>query len=152
MFNGCLLLGDKLVPYHEDFRLYITTKLHNPSYTHELATKLTILNFSLTPRRLEDQLMCFISAEETSDLEDTRNCLITNNARLRREMKEIENTILFKLSNNVGDIVEDVELIDALQTSKVKYQEILNNVSNHRKVNPILIIITSPSILILLDG
>ena len=30
---------DITVPYHEDFKLYITTKLRNPHYTPELCTK-----------------------------------------------------------------------------------------------------------------
>lgn len=43
-------LGDTVIPYHEDFRLYITTKLPNPHYTPEVFTKLTLINFTLSPR------------------------------------------------------------------------------------------------------
>lgn len=45
-----LKLGDTAIPYHEDFRMYITTKLPNPHYTPEVATKLTLINFTLSPR------------------------------------------------------------------------------------------------------
>lgn len=45
-----LKLGDTVIPYHEDFRMYITTKLPNPYYTPEIATKLTLINFTLSPR------------------------------------------------------------------------------------------------------
>lgn len=45
-----LKLGDTVIPYHEDFRMYITTKLPNPHYTPEIASKLTLINFTLSPR------------------------------------------------------------------------------------------------------
>lgn len=43
-------LGDTIIPYHPDFKLYITTKLPNPHYTPEVSTKVTIVNFTLSPR------------------------------------------------------------------------------------------------------
>uniref|UniRef100_A0A9L0J1V5 Dynein axonemal heavy chain 1 n=1 Tax=Equus asinus TaxID=9793 RepID=A0A9L0J1V5_EQUAS len=46
--NTVLKLGDTVIPYHEDFRMYITTKLPNPHYTPEISTKLTLINFTLT--------------------------------------------------------------------------------------------------------
>lgn len=48
--NMVLKLGDTVIPYHEDFRMYITTKLPNPHYTPEIASKLTLINFTLSPR------------------------------------------------------------------------------------------------------
>ena len=43
-------IGDNVVPYNHDFRLYITTKLSNPHYTPEVAVKVLIVNFALTVR------------------------------------------------------------------------------------------------------
>ena len=40
-------LGDKEVEYNYDFRFYITTKLSNPHYAPEIATKSTIVNFAV---------------------------------------------------------------------------------------------------------
>ena len=40
-------LGDKEVEYSPDFRFYITTKLSNPHYAPEIATKSTIVNFAV---------------------------------------------------------------------------------------------------------
>ena len=39
----CLKLGDSIVEYCPDFRLYITTKLRNPHYLPETAVKVTRL-------------------------------------------------------------------------------------------------------------
>lgn len=43
-------LGDSVIPYHDDFKLYITTKLPNPHYTPEVSTKVTLVNFTISPR------------------------------------------------------------------------------------------------------
>lgn len=50
-------LGDNDVEWHPGFRFYITTKLRNPHYTPEICTKVTLLNFVITPDGLQDQLL-----------------------------------------------------------------------------------------------
>ena len=50
-------LGDKEIEYNYDFRFYITTKLSNPHYSPEIATKSTICNFAVKEQGLEAQLL-----------------------------------------------------------------------------------------------
>ncbi len=57
-------IGDNVIEYSSDFRLYITTKLRNPHYLPELSTKVTLLNFMITPEGLEDQLLGIVVAKE----------------------------------------------------------------------------------------
>jgi dynein heavy chain len=49
-----LRLGDQDIPYSNDFRFYMTTKMPNPHYIPEIAIKTTIINFTVTPAGLED--------------------------------------------------------------------------------------------------
>lgn len=46
----CMKIGDNVVPYNVDFRLFLTTKLPNPHYTPEVAVKVLLVNFTLTVR------------------------------------------------------------------------------------------------------
>ena len=57
-------LGDNVIEYSQDFRFYITTKLRNPHYLPELSTKVSLLNFMITPEGLEDQLLGLVVAKE----------------------------------------------------------------------------------------
>ncbi|KAJ8259834.1 hypothetical protein GJAV_G00174010 [Gymnothorax javanicus] len=117
-------LGDSIIPYHDDFKMYITTKLPNPHYSPEISTKVTLINFTLSPSGLEDQLLGCVVAEERPDLEEAKNQLIVSSARMKQELKEIEDQILFRLSSVEGNPVDDEELIRVLGESKVKAREI----------------------------
>ncbi|XP_076846923.1 dynein axonemal heavy chain 1 isoform X2 [Brachyhypopomus gauderio] len=119
-----LKLGDTVIPYQDDFKMYITTKLPNPHYSPEISTKVTLINFTLSPSGLEDQLLGRVVAEERRDLEEAKNQLIVSNAHMKQELKEIEDQILQRLSSAEGNPVDDEELIRVLAASKLKAGEI----------------------------
>ncbi|TKS70983.1 Dynein heavy chain 1, axonemal [Collichthys lucidus] len=122
--NTVLKLGDSVVSYNKDFKMYITTKLPNPHYSPEVSTNVTIINFTLSPSGLEDQLLGQVVAEECPYLEEAKYHLIISNAKMKQELKEIEDEILFRLSSTEGNPVDDEELIQVLGASKIKAGEI----------------------------
>ncbi|XP_070559445.1 dynein axonemal heavy chain 12-like isoform X2 [Ptychodera flava] len=120
----CIRLGENVIEFSRDFRFYITTKLRNPHYLPELATKVSLLNFMITPEGLEDQLLGIVVAKERPELEEERNALIVQSATNKRQLKEIEDKILETLSSSEGNILEDESAIQILDSSKVLSDEI----------------------------
>lgn len=59
-----IALGDNVIEYNPKFRLYITSKLRNPHYLPEVFNKVTVINFALTVKGLEDQLLGIVVAKE----------------------------------------------------------------------------------------
>jgi dynein heavy chain len=55
--TGTLKLGDKQIPYNNDFKFFMTTTLPNPRYSPEVQVKVAILNFAITPAGLEEQML-----------------------------------------------------------------------------------------------
>ncbi len=49
-----IYLGEKEVLYNEKFRFYMTTKLSNPKYKAEVSTKVTLVNFTVKEKGLEE--------------------------------------------------------------------------------------------------
>ncbi|XP_070695267.1 dynein axonemal heavy chain 12 [Pempheris klunzingeri] len=120
----CIKLGESVIEYSCDFRFYITTKLRNPHYLPELATKVSLLNFMITPEGLEDQLLGIVVAKERPELEEERNALILQSAANKRQLKEIEDKILETLQSSEGNILEDESAIQILDSAKIMSNEI----------------------------
>ncbi|NWX20475.1 DYH3 protein, partial [Aegotheles bennettii] len=117
-------LGENIIEYSKDFRFYITTRLRNPHYLPEVAVKVCLLNFMITPLGLQDQLLGIVAAEEKPELEEKKNQLIIESAANKKQLKEIEDKILEILSHSEGNILEDETAINVLSSSKVLSEEI----------------------------
>lgn len=117
-------LGDSTVPYNSSFRFFMTTKLPNPHYPPETSVKVTLLNFTITPKGLEDQALGVVVQEEMPELAEKKNSLVVSNARMKAELVEIENKILYMLANSKGNILDDTELIDTLGKAKITSEDI----------------------------
>jgi dynein heavy chain len=117
-------LGETDVDYSPDFRFYITSKLPNPHYSPEICVKVTIVNFTVTLQGLEDQLLVQVVAHERPELEEEKNQLIVKIADGQKQLKDIEDKILYMLANSQGNILDDEVLIATLGASKVASKEI----------------------------
>nr|XP_055113102.1 dynein axonemal heavy chain 2 isoform X1 [Symphalangus syndactylus] len=124
--GGRLLMhtGDKEVEYNTNFRFYITTKLSNPHYSPETSAKTTIVNFAVKEQGLEAQLLGIVVRKERPELEEQKDSLVINIAAGKRKLKELENEILRLLNEATGSLLDDVQLVNTLQTSKITATEV----------------------------
>ena len=118
-------LGDSVIAYDHNFRFYMTTNLRNPHYTPEVAVKVSLLNFMITPDGLEEQLLGLLVAVERPDCEQKKKELVVNNAKMNKDLFNIEGNILALLEQSGDDILDEDTLIDALADSKKMKDEIL---------------------------
>jgi dynein heavy chain len=86
----CIRLGDSIIEWSSNFRLYLSTKLRSPHYLPEVSVKVTLLNFSITREGLEDQLLGIVVAQERPELEEEKARLVLAGAENARQLKEIE--------------------------------------------------------------
>uniref|UniRef100_A0A8D3C251 AAA+ ATPase domain-containing protein n=1 Tax=Scophthalmus maximus TaxID=52904 RepID=A0A8D3C251_SCOMX len=117
-------IGENIVEYCKDFLFYMTTGLRNPHYLPEVAVKVCLLNFMITPQGLQDQLLGLVVAKEKPELEEKKNQLILESAANNKQLKEIEDKILKVLSSSEGNILEDETAIKILSSSKILSEEI----------------------------
>ncbi|XP_069761611.1 dynein axonemal heavy chain 3 isoform X2 [Narcine bancroftii] len=117
-------VGENIIEYSHDFKFYITTCLRNPQYLPEVAVKVCLLNFMITPLGLEDQLLGIVAAKEKPELEEKKNLLILESAQNKKQLKEIEDKILEVLSSSEGNILEDETAIKVLSSSKMLSEDL----------------------------
>ena len=117
-------LGDKEVDFQDGFRLYVTTKMANPAYRPEIAARMAIIDFTVTMRGLEDQLLSIVIVTEKSDLEQARKELVEEVMANKKKMKELEDNLLYRLTSTEGSLVDDDKLIEVLFTTKATAVEV----------------------------
>ena len=110
-------LGDKTLNYSMSFKMYITTKLRNPHYLPELTTKITLINFMITPEGLKDQLLAEVVAQERKELQQKKDELVKDRADMEAEQAKLEDKILSEISRS-ANILEDESAIQVLSDSK----------------------------------
>ena len=105
--------------YDPNFKFYITTKMSNPHYLPEVCIKVTIINFTVTMKGLEDQLLGEVVRKERPDLEEAKDRLVVSIANDKKQLKDLEDKILKLLKESTGNILDDEQLINTLNHSKL---------------------------------
>ncbi|GFR42148.1 hypothetical protein Agub_g3000 [Astrephomene gubernaculifera] len=128
-------LADKEVDFTETFRLFCTTRLPNPHFTPELSAKVTVVDFTVTMAGLEDQLLGKLISKEKKELEDQRQQLLEEVQSYKKRIKQLEDDLLFRLSNSQGNLLDDTELIDVLAVTKQTAQDVSEKLANASETN-----------------
>jgi len=126
-------IGEDDVEYDDNFRLYLQTKMANPHYAPEIFAQCTLINFIVTRRGLEDQLLATIVSEEEPILEETRNKLVKAFNSYKIQLKDLEDQLLERLANAPEDILSDIPLIEGLEQTKQTANEIKDAVTKGKE-------------------
>lgn len=112
-------MGDKTLPYNENFRFFITTKIRNPYFPPEIFTRTTVVNFAIKEEGLEDQLLDVVIRMELPELKELKDNLVINIDRGKKTLVELEDELLRLLNEIEGSLLENEELFQTLASSKV---------------------------------
>merc|ERR1719316_227870 len=122
--NLYINVSDQNMDYSPKFALYMTSRLPNPHFSPELSAKCTVIDFTVTLKGLEQQLLGRVIGMEMRSLEETMAALleeITNNVKT---LQLLDKQLLDRLSNSTGNLLDDVELIEVLANTKAKSKEV----------------------------
>ena len=122
-------VSDKLMDFDEKFMMYFITRLPNPNFSPELQAKTNVVDFTVTQKGLEEQLLGKVIGKEQKALEDQLNGVLEEVNLNTKSLMALDASLLERLTSNTGNLLEDEELIGVLANTKAKAAEVNQKLS-----------------------
>ncbi|KAG8443822.1 hypothetical protein GDO86_009129 [Hymenochirus boettgeri] len=123
-------IGDSEIEYNQNFRLYLTSQATNPHFLPAVCIMVTMINFTVTFKGLQDQLLSSVVTHEQPQLELQHCQLLESITTDVWTLHELEEKSLSLLHKTQGHLLDDEELIDTLQKSKIKSKDVIKRIED----------------------
>ncbi|SPR00935.1 unnamed protein product (mitochondrion) [Plasmodiophora brassicae] len=110
--------GGAAIPYHADFRLYLTTRLLDAGLSARASALVTVVDFRLVPHVLDQHLLTIAARIERPDLDQRHAGLLRQVADGRRQLADLDDRILSLLASSAAGLLDDADLATTLSTSE----------------------------------
>lgn len=104
--------------------IVLLTKLANPPLQPEVFARCLVIDFAVTNKGLEDQLLGRVILHERQELETDRTKLLEEITRNKQMLKQLEDNLLERLSSTQGSLVDDASLVEVLARSKAASEDV----------------------------
>lgn len=94
--------GEKSIDIDPNFRMYLTCRLSNPKLTTVHFSYSKVINYTVTLKGLEEQLLSALVKIERRELEEMRESLIQDIFDNKRQQKSLEDSLLRELTTSTG--------------------------------------------------
>merc|ERR1711998_89865 len=107
-----------------DKNMYFNTRLPNPSFSPELQAKTTVVDFTVTQKGLEEQLLGEVISKEQKALEEQLSQIQEEVYANTKALAQLDASLLHRLTSGSGNLLDDEELIGVLANTKAKAGEV----------------------------
>ncbi|PWA00630.1 hypothetical protein BB558_003315 [Smittium angustum] len=122
-------LGSQDIDYSPAFSLYLFTRDSTVSFSPDLSSRVTFVNFTATRGSLQSQCLNQVLSYERPDVEKRRTDLIRLQGEFRMRLLSLEKELLQALSTAKGNILDNDSVIETLERLKLEAGEISKRVS-----------------------
>lgn len=133
-----VMVGDKAVDYHENFRLFICTRNPEPHIPPDAAPMIDEINFTVTRSGLEGQLLGVTIENEQPDLEQRKSKLLAEEETYKVQLADLEKDLLQELADSEGNLLENVKLIESLTRTKTVAADVNQRIIESTKASGIV--------------
>ena len=116
-------LGDNFKQIDPKFQLYMSTTVSSPNFSPETASKVNIINFSITKEGLTEQLLAIVCKKMLPKETEEKYKLAVNSFSYIKKLQDFEDSILEMLQFSGENILDDEVLINSLTESKSLSEE-----------------------------
>ncbi|KAG2510575.1 hypothetical protein BBO99_00008735 [Phytophthora kernoviae] len=115
---------DRVCEYQDEFTLYLTTRVPNPHFSPELQARTLVVDFTVTQRGLEEQLLGQVIRQEQRSLEEQLERVQFELNANAKALVGLDALLLERLSASKANLLDDVELVSVLANTKAKATEV----------------------------
>ncbi|OLY80070.1 Cytoplasmic dynein 1 heavy chain 1 [Smittium mucronatum] len=122
-------LGSQDIDYSPSFELYLFTKDTSVTFSPDVSSRVTFVNFTATRASLQAQCLNQTLLHERPDIEKRRTDMVRIQGEFRIRLHTLEKGLLSALSDVEGNILDNDSVIETLERLKKESEEIALRVS-----------------------
>lgn len=129
-----ITLGDKEIDYSPSFTIFLSTRDASSRFAADLCSRVTLVNFSVTPSSLTLQCLSKVLQAERPDISRSRSDLLKLQGEFRVRLRHLEESLLNALNAVKGNILDSEEIITSLETLKQEAAEVMQKMADSETV------------------
>ncbi|KAL2143584.1 hypothetical protein VTI28DRAFT_10234 [Corynascus sepedonium] len=123
-------LGKQQIDFSPSFKLYLSTRDPSATFAPDICSRTTFVNFTVTQSSLQTQSLAEVLKSERPDVDERRSNLIKLQGEFKVHLRQLEKRLLQALNESRGNILDDDNVIETLETLKTEAAEISTKMSN----------------------
>ncbi|EAR94592.2 dynein heavy chain, cytoplasmic protein (macronuclear) [Tetrahymena thermophila SB210] len=127
-------VGDQEIDFSSSFQMFMITRDSNARFTPDLCSRVTFVNFTVTPSSLQNQCLNIYLKSETPETEEKRIKLMKLQGEYIVRLRELEDSLLDSLSNVTGSILDNESVIGTLEKLKSEATNVQREMEQSDKV------------------
>ena len=100
-------VGDQEIDYNSTFTLFMITRNPGAVFTPDLCSRVTFVNFTVTPSSLQNQCLNIYMKNEREEVDKKRNDLLKLQGECKVKLRELEDSLLDALNKSEGNILDN---------------------------------------------
>ncbi|EER38945.1 dynein heavy chain [Histoplasma capsulatum H143] len=119
-------LGRQEIDFSPAFKLFLSTRDPSATFAPDICSRTTFVNFTVTQSSLQTQSLNEVLKFERPDVDERRTNLIKLQGEFKIHLRQLEKRLLQALNESRGNILDDDNVIETLETLKKEAGEISN--------------------------
>ena len=111
-------LGKQEIDFSPAFKMYLTTRDPSAVFAPDICSRTTFINFTVTKSSLRSQSLNEVLKSERPDVDKRRTNLIKMQGEFNTNLRQLEKRLLQALNESRGNILDDDNVIQTLETLK----------------------------------
>lgn len=127
-------LGAEDVDYSPSFKMILITRNPSVHFSPDLVSRVTMINFTITPSSLQAQVLSELLRTEAPDVSARHAAVLAAMQSQSARLRELQEVLLDAISSAQGAVLDDNSLIDTLERLKTEGSAIAQQVATTSQV------------------